>query len=270
MRSATLQTYGDTVNMQVQQIYNDVHAVLVDVAQMNLTVISITAALQAQATQAASIAGNIAAVASEHSGNFSDALERAREVLTRVMNTDVQSSLLLARIQQNQTAEITADYTTITTMIASISTAINQTRQQLTEVAGSLDQASNAAAQLAADVSAIESAITLASTTLNQTEERIVLSQGALIMVRADIGTLNSLLGQGGQSGLGPASALGSASGLGSGLGNLQPLTVMEGVSSLSLAVGALAGSVSRCAEVVARAEQHAANLEQLAANIQR
>ena len=266
MHAADLQSYGSTVNMQVQAIYDDVRVALVEVDQLNLTVISVTAALQAQAIQVANIASNVAAVASEHSGNFSDALERAWDVLSWEMSTDVQSSLFLAQVQQNQAAEITADYVNITAMIASISTAINQTRQQHTDVVESLNQASSAAAQLARDVSTIENTIALASTSLNETEERIVSSQGALFMARDDIGTISSLLGQEGQSGLGPASGLGSAS----GLGNLQPLTVLEGISSLSLAVGALAGSVSRCADVVASAEQRAADLEQLAASIQR
>ena len=276
MRANMLISYADMVNNHVRQLYNRAQNAAMEVSWLNSSLASVTATLQMQAAQAAAFESNITAVASQYIGrNFSDHLERARVVLPQAesVNSDAQSYLSLAQIQQNQTITLAATVENISASTDSVALAINVTQQALDEAEDSLRQASIICAQVASDVSTIEATVNFAFTSLDNVEETITQSQGGLILAQDDIPALISLLGQeGGGSGLGVT--LGIGSGVGSGVGSevrdVQPSTVSEGVSVLRAAVEALSRRVDQCAGNITSAEQHATYLEALAANISR
>lgn len=270
VRANLLISYANIVNSHVSQLYNTAQNAAMEVIQLNSSLASVTATLQMQAAQAAAIESNITAVASQYIGrNFSDHLERARVVLRQAesVNSDAQTYLSRAQIQQNQTISLAATLENISVSTDSVAMAINLTQQALDEVEESLQQASIICAQVASDMSTIEATVNFAITSLDSVEGTISRSHGGLILAQDDIRALTSLLGQeGGGSGLGVT--LGISSGVGSGVGDEQPSTVAEAVTVLRTAVVALRGRAEECAGVITGAEQHATNLEILAANI--
>ena len=276
MRANMLISYADMVNNNVRQLYDRAQNATMEVSWLNSSLASVTATLQMQAAQAAAIESNITAVASQYIGrNFSDQLERARVVLRQAesVNSDAQSYLAMAQIQQNQAITLAATLGNISASTDLVAMATNVTQQALDEVEDSLQQASIICAQVASDVSTIEATVNSAFTSLNNVEETIMQSQGGLILAEDDIHALISLLGQeGGGSGLGVTLGIGSglSSGVGPGVRDVQPSTVSEGVSVLRAAVDTLRERVDECAGDITSAEQHATTLEALAANISR
>lgn len=276
MRANMLISYADMVNNHVRQLYDRAQNATMEVSWLNNSLASVTATLQMQAAQAAAIESNITAVASQYIGrNFSNQLERARVVLRQAesVNSDAQSYLAMAQIQQNQAITLAATLGNISASTDLVAMAINVTQQALDEVEDSLQQASIICAQVASDVSIIEATVNSAFTSIDEVEETIKQFQGGLILAEDDIHALISLLGQeGGGSGLGVT--LGIGSGLSSGVGprvrDVQPSTVSEGVPVLRTAVEILRDRVDECAGDITSAEHHAINLEALAANISR
>ncbi len=266
--------------MRMLSIYQQVHNVLVQVGEIIMYVYPAETTLAAQVVQAAAIASNITAIASEHEGNFSDALQMAEAILKEVesVSRNLTLSLMLARAQQNQSSNLLDQFAAIAVDIQRLEAELEGLTNGHTEVETALSRALEIAAELSTTVSQINQIIAQTSVSLEEAEASLALTYGKLMVSWDSIDTVSNLIGQ---TTFDPGSGCVSGSGSGSGSGidsecnELEPTpgdedTIAVGLVTLRSAVKQLENSVSQCTPIITAAAQHASDLEIVGNEIQR
>ena len=280
MRVNSLQPVAGDASAHIQNVYNELQAILIDVGPINVSLTAIADRLREQAVLADALESNISGIEQQHEGNFSDAVAVAEATLSEVeqVSRDIDLSLTQARAYQAEAERLVVTYDQIIANLSLISENANTSEQQLAEVRERKDYAVVMSSELASVVASIESILALAATTVDVAEELLTQTWGFIFLVRDDIDMLNMLIGEEvDSSDIGSGSGSGSGSGLGLGLGaSMAPdspssvSTILEGVASLQSVVSGLESTLAVCAEVADEAEQHSVELEQQAADIQR
>ena len=226
---------------------------------------------------AAGLASNVTGIASQHEGNFTEAIGLVEATLAKAqrVSRDIVLLLMQAEAYRGEAGRLVIAYEQIIANLSLIAENADISEQQLVEVRGRKDYAVAVSLQLESVAASIRSILVLATTTIENAEDLLMQTQGFIMLIRDDIDVLKMLIGEEVVfSGSGLSSGLGLGSG--SGMGPVSPPlpepveTILEGVALLRSVVGGLKSTLAECTAVVAMAELHAGELEQQAAEIQR
>ena len=276
-----LQPQAEDVSNYIQGIYNTMQQGLVQLVDSTTYAETVQPITAEQAELAAELASNVTAIAEQHEGNFSDALEttdaayqRARGVvdsadMAQMLSGDLswEAENLIGRYQ-NASGEVEA-----------VSSSVEEVKTTLEDVRSELEAAENSAALLRDDAVVIDDIIAEAQLELDtarlvvdETETELSEICEQVDALRQVVGNVSEVSGSGTETGLlEPEQEIGMepGSGLGSGV-EPEPYTIVEGVARLREGVEGVRGEVMECDGVVAMAEDVADRLEQEAANIDR
>ena len=277
-----LQQQAEDVSNYIQGIYNTMQQGLVQLVDSTTYAETVQPITAEQAELAAELASNVTAIAEQHEGNFSDALETTDAAYQRARSVADSADMaqMLSGDLSREADNLIGRYQNASGEVEAVSSSVEEVRTTLEDVRSELEAAENSAALLRDDAVAIDDIVTEAQLELDtarlvvdETETELSEICEQVDALRQVVGNVSEVVsGSGTDPGLlEPEQEVGMepGSGLGSGV-EPEPYTIVEGVARLREGVEGVRGEVMECDGVVAMAEDVADRLEQEAANIDR
>ena len=273
---------AESVHQHIQDVYNSMQGVLVDIGDVNTVIQPIISMLQEMAERSEVISMEIANTSSMHSQNFSSEQARAAALLIQVTRVSDMVTLYLsyAQNQLQQAVNVSLKYQGVSSNTDYLANQIAGLRNLLNESTVLLDAVSRDLQQLEVDVAMANDIIRSSNATLESADSTVTHIRNTLMRTRNYIQEFQVIVGEEAAN-EDPVGGSGSGSRIGSGIGSgmspfdsttspppdATPTSVVMGVAILQERVDLLNRDVSECEEVIQEAGD---NLMQLRMTAQR
>ena len=258
--------YAESVHQHIQDVYNSMQGVLVDISTVNAVIQPIISMLQEKAEGSEVISMEIANTTSMHNQDFSSERARAAALLIQVTRVSDMVTLYLgyAQNQLEQAVNVSLKYQGVSSDADQLTNQIAGLRNLLNESTVLLDAISAAVQQLEVDVAMAIGIIRYSNVTLESADSTVNQIRNALMRIRNYIQEFQVIVGEEATNddlvgGSGSGSRTGS--GIGSGMSpfdsttspppDATPTSVIMGVAMLQERVDILDHDVSEREEVV-------------------